>query len=256
MIFVRFNLGDRLVKNKRESTISDGILTKVIDVELKNTFIITDSVDYTNQEEVPDDYDEGCAPPDEPEFDYTIVNKKSKVKTRPVEESKPESAENSDGNTESVSSPPGVDIWSQVQQKCLEAAIKQFPKSTSDRWTCIARAVPDKNKVSCWCLSCIMCVCVCSRVCMCMCVCACMRVYVPVRAFVRACTYVPVRTCLRVHACVCVRVRKYMEPGKISVKRGIKRTKIPFRLAFLRLLSSIVIYNYILDRSWKVIVET
>ena len=124
MIFVRFNLGDKLIKKKRESTISDGILTKVIDVELKNNFIITDSVDYTNQEEVPDDYDERCAPPDEQEFDYTIVNKKSKVKTRPVEESKPESAENSEGNTESISSPPEVDVWSEVQQKCLEWAIK------------------------------------------------------------------------------------------------------------------------------------
>lgn len=45
--------------------------------------------------------------------------------------------------------PPEEDVWSQVQQKCLEAAIKQFGKSTNDRWTCIARAVPEKNKEQC-----------------------------------------------------------------------------------------------------------
>lgn len=128
---------------------SDGILTKVIDVEFKNSFIVTDSVDYMNQEEVPDDYDEGTSP-EEPEFDYAIVNKKSKKKTRPVDETKtPESTggKNDKECCEVPPLPPVVDVWSQVQQKCLEAAIKQFPKSTADRWTCIARAVPEKKKV-------------------------------------------------------------------------------------------------------------
>jgi len=134
--------GDKLsIKSKREANI--GNLSKAMDAELKNTFVITDSVDYSNQEEVPDDYDEGSAPPEEPDFDYTIVNKKSKVKTRPLDETKP-----NDENEESTS-PPEEDVWSQVQQKCLEAAIKQFPKSTADRWTCIARAVPEKDKEQC-----------------------------------------------------------------------------------------------------------
>lgn len=142
--------GDKLQKNKREVNVSDGVLTKVIDVEIKNSFIVTDSIDYMNQEEVPDDYDEGTAPPEEPEFDYTIVNKKSKVKTRPVDENKSESNETKEEeNTETNSTSHDVDVWSQVQQKCLEAAIKQFPKSTADRWTCIARAVPDKHKDQC-----------------------------------------------------------------------------------------------------------
>jgi len=135
--------GDKLsLKSKREANITE--LTKAMDTELKSTFVITDSVDYSNQEDVPDDYDEGSAPPDEPDFDYTVVNKKSKVKTRPVEETKPD-----EEDTETNSSPPEEDIWSQVQQKCLEAAIKQFPKSTTDRWTCISRAVPEKNKEQC-----------------------------------------------------------------------------------------------------------
>lgn len=141
--------GDKLQKGKREANISDGVLTKVIDVEFKNSFIVTDSVDYMNQDDVPDDYDEGTAPPEEVEIDTIVVNKKSKVKTRPVDDSKPKETEDGEENAETCPTPPEVDVWSQVQQKCLEAAIKQFPKSTTDRWTCIARAVPDKNKEQC-----------------------------------------------------------------------------------------------------------
>ncbi|EDO46242.1 predicted protein, partial [Nematostella vectensis] len=39
--------------------------------------------------------------------------------------------------------------WSQAQQKLLEIALQQFPKTTPDRWTCIARAVPGMTKEDC-----------------------------------------------------------------------------------------------------------
>lgn len=38
-------------------------------------------------------------------------------------------------------------VWSQNQQKQLELALQQFPKTVADRWTCIAQAVPGKTKV-------------------------------------------------------------------------------------------------------------
>lgn len=38
-------------------------------------------------------------------------------------------------------------VWSQYQQKQLELALQQFPKTVTDRWTCIAQAVPGKTKV-------------------------------------------------------------------------------------------------------------
>ena len=37
--------------------------------------------------------------------------------------------------------------WSQNQQKQLELALQQFPKTVADRWTCIAQAVAGKTKV-------------------------------------------------------------------------------------------------------------
>lgn len=38
--------------------------------------------------------------------------------------------------------------WSQNQQKQLELALQQFPKTVPNRWTCIAQAVPGKTKVN------------------------------------------------------------------------------------------------------------
>ena len=38
-------------------------------------------------------------------------------------------------------------VWSQNQQKQLELALQQYPKTVSDRWTYIAQAVPGKTKV-------------------------------------------------------------------------------------------------------------
>ena len=39
-------------------------------------------------------------------------------------------------------------VWSQNQQKQLEIALQQYPKTVGDRWTCIAQSVPGKTKVS------------------------------------------------------------------------------------------------------------
>jgi len=142
--------GDKLsLKTKREANV-EGLQT-AMDTEMKNSFVMTDSIDYTCQEEIPDDYDEGTAPPEEPEIDYSIPTKKKKVKTRPEDTTaKTETGETGEEAGESNNGKAEVEeIWTQVQQKCLEAAIKQFPKSTADRWTCIARAVPEKTKEQC-----------------------------------------------------------------------------------------------------------
>lgn len=41
------------------------------------------------------------------------------------------------------------EVWSPVQQKALEKALKLFPKGTDQRWDKIARAVPEKEKEDC-----------------------------------------------------------------------------------------------------------
>lgn len=40
-------------------------------------------------------------------------------------------------------------VWSQNQQKQLEIALQQYPKTVADRWTCIAQTVPGKTKEEC-----------------------------------------------------------------------------------------------------------
>ena len=39
------------------------------------------------------------------------------------------------------------DKWEQSQQKLLEMALQQYPKSTPERWDKIATCVPGKTKV-------------------------------------------------------------------------------------------------------------
>lgn len=141
--------GDTVVtKKKLAVNLSDSLVTKAIDNELNKTTIITDSDLYQSQYDIPDDYDDGVSCTEEPEIDYTIVTKK-KVKTRPAEENKEEKESENDSSEQDKIETKEIDTWSQVQQKCLEAAIAQFPKSTSERWTCIARAVPEKTKEQC-----------------------------------------------------------------------------------------------------------
>ena len=145
---VIFYLGnDQIVTKKRQAVqVSDTLITKAIDNEIYKTNIITNTDLYQSQYDIPDNYDEGLNDSDQSEEEFVIVPKKVKVKTRPVEEeSKTEINEESGKEQKETKE---VDSWSQMQQKCLEQAILQFPKSTSDRWTCIARAVPEKNKVS------------------------------------------------------------------------------------------------------------
>jgi len=74
--------GDKLaLKTKREQNMDN--LRRAMDSEVNNSFVITDSVDYTCQDEIPDDYDEGVAPPEEPEIDYTIPQKKNQNQNTP-----------------------------------------------------------------------------------------------------------------------------------------------------------------------------
>lgn len=146
---VIFNLGnDQIVTKKREAVqLSDTLITKAIDNEINKTNIITDTDLYQSQYDIPDNYDEGFNDSGQSEEEFVIVPKKVKVKTRPVEEEEAKSEINEESGKEQKETKE-VDSWSQMQQKCLEQAILQFPKSTSDRWTCIARAVPEKTKVS------------------------------------------------------------------------------------------------------------
>lgn len=39
-------------------------------------------------------------------------------------------------------------VWSQEQQKAMEAALAKYPKGAVDRWDCITECVPGKTKVS------------------------------------------------------------------------------------------------------------
>ena len=52
-----------------------------------------------------------------------------------------------DASKASASDPDSTAPWSQSQQKQLELALQQYPKTVPDRWTCIAQAVPGKTKV-------------------------------------------------------------------------------------------------------------
>ena len=48
---------------------------------------------------------------------------------------------------QAVNDVSGDSAWTQIQQKQLEQAMAQYPKTHPDRWTCIANAVPGKTKV-------------------------------------------------------------------------------------------------------------
>ena len=60
--------------------------------------------------------------------------------------------ESNSGNVIEAVTPSSEDggcDWSQQQQQALEAALKQFPKGTSERWSRIAGKVPGKNEREC-----------------------------------------------------------------------------------------------------------
>ena len=68
------------------------------------------------------------------------------VASAPRDESN-KTSEHSDGVTKESVTDNDSAAWSQGQQKLLEVALQQFPKTVADRWTCIAQAVPGKTKV-------------------------------------------------------------------------------------------------------------
>lgn len=147
--------------------ISDEIISKAVEAELnpKPLITVTQNDLYMTQDDIPDDYDQGVSNNEDEDSDveqYRRVRKR-KVKTRkdvteeqsPTEpnegsstkdaEPKVENTGESNDSSKEIEKP--VDVWSQVQQKCLENALAQIPKSRTDRWTHIARAVPGKTKV-------------------------------------------------------------------------------------------------------------
>ena len=63
--------------------------------------------------------------------------------------SKPEVQQGTEAHPEAVTRGENndSDVWTQNQQKQLELALQQFPRTVADRWMCIALAVPGKTKV-------------------------------------------------------------------------------------------------------------
>lgn len=156
-----------LTSKRSAFQISDDIISKAIDAELspKPIINVTPNDLYMTQDDIPDDYDQGFSNNDDEDSDveqYRRVRKR-KVKTRKEETEEPHSTEanensstDAEGSKENVTeeskeaskeTEKNVDVWSQVQQKCLENALAQIPKSKTDRWTHIARTVPGKTKV-------------------------------------------------------------------------------------------------------------
>ena len=69
--------------------------------------------------------------------EYIIPEEKKKKKTKGGKMGEAEANEGEE------------DKWSQEQQKSLEAALSQFPKSTNERWDKIAAKVEGKSKEQC-----------------------------------------------------------------------------------------------------------
>eukprot|EP00112_Aurelia_sp_Birch-Aquarium-sp1_P024809 Seg80.2 transcript_id=Seg80.2/GoldUCD/mRNA.D3Y31 product="DnaJ subfamily C member 1" protein_id=Seg80.2/GoldUCD/D3Y31 len=167
--------GQSVLPGKRAAfQISDAIISKAIDSELnpKPVITVTQNDLYMTQDDIPDDYDQGFSNNESEDSDvekYRQVRKR-KVKSRPdapTDEQPPEdysgkepgadsSIKESAGSSEKQDEakvetkpkeqPKEEEAWSQVQQKCFESALAQTPKSKTDRWTHIARAVPGKSK--------------------------------------------------------------------------------------------------------------
>ena len=147
--------------------ISDDIISKAIEVEFNPTPIISVTPNdlYMTQDDIPDDYDQGISNNEDEDSDVEQYRKvrKRKVKTRKeiTDEHPPNESHDDSGTTEAENkvnttgesndstkeNEKPIDIWTQVQQKCLENALAQIPKSRTDRWSHIARAVPGKTKV-------------------------------------------------------------------------------------------------------------
>lgn len=76
---------------------------------------------------------------------YSVAGKEDYV---PVEVKKKQKTKGGRGGDNEEENPDAND-WSQEQQKCLELALSQFPKGTSERWDRIAGKVNGKTKEQC-----------------------------------------------------------------------------------------------------------
>ena len=111
-----------------------------------------DSEDYSDEEE------EDSQDSDDEE-NYGVYSVATKEEYEPVEiKTKKKTKggklglgneDNNEENDKSEANKTGDSNWSQSQQKCLEQALTQFPKGTTDRWDRIASKVPGKSKEQC-----------------------------------------------------------------------------------------------------------
>ena len=107
------------------------------DDKLVSDQCLEDDYDRSEDETTEDEVDEDgylVLQPSQPE-EYVIPEEKKKKKTKGGKL----------GETESEQE----DVWSQEQQKHLEAALSQFPKGTNERWERIAGKVEGKSKEQC-----------------------------------------------------------------------------------------------------------
>ena len=92
----------------------------------------------SEEEDDSDSSDDGLGYTVASKNDYVPVEVKTKTKTRKTEDEAASASAASNGCD-----------WTQVQQKSLEQAIKQFPKGTPERWDRIAGKVQGKSADDC-----------------------------------------------------------------------------------------------------------
>jgi len=109
------------------------ISDKCLEVGVEDNFDNENSSETDDSEELDED---GylVLKPNKPEV-YVIPEEKKKHKTK--------------GGKLGEAEPNEEDHWSQEQQKCLETALSQYPKGTSERWDRIAGKVEGKTKEQC-----------------------------------------------------------------------------------------------------------
>lgn len=87
---------------------------------------------------------------------YQILYKSKKSnadaeKAKKVEEEKKHQQQKNEQKETAKENENKEDVWSEDQQKALEAALKKHPSSLSanERWTNISKEVPEKTKKQC-----------------------------------------------------------------------------------------------------------
>ena len=107
------------------------------DDKLVSDQCLEDDYDRSGDETTEDEVDEDgylVLQPSKPE-EYVIPEEKKKKKTKGGKLGEKEADQD--------------DVWSQEQQKLLEAALSQFPKGTNERWERISGKVEGKSKEQC-----------------------------------------------------------------------------------------------------------